>query len=150
MATTAFIVGFLFVSHFIQWVAWGVCLALGLKWAGADNITRGGVATTTVVTHVGQTALLLLLALCLYLGRSLPISALVLLAASGLLAVALIPILLVRSIFQITFWRSIQALLPTLLVLAMGYASIAGVVRPFVGHSFAPAQELVLSAFVRH
>lgn len=135
MAATALILGLLLASHFIQWVAWGICLTIGLKWARTENITSRGVVATTVATHVAQIILLAVLALIFYLGRHWPQSVLAVLAASGLIGMALIPILLVRSIFQIPFWRSIQSLIPTLLVLAIGYTLVAGVMQPFLPRS---------------
>jgi signal peptidase I len=136
MSNFLLIIAFLLASHLIQCVAWGIFLAVGLKWSRAAEVTAGKISFVTVATHLGQWALLLLIGMLVYVGSHLP--GLLLMPTVALLAlgILLIPIFVVRRTFQLPIWRSIQALLPTLLVLGLGYAITAGVMKPYLWEAF--------------
>ncbi|WP_254506882.1 signal peptidase I [Anatilimnocola floriformis] len=136
MTTILLVIAFLIASHFIQWVAWGICLAIGLKWARTAEISGAKIARVTVVTHVIQNTMLAVMGLMAYFGGQWPPALLVIPVATIAIAMPFVPIWLVYRTFQLPVWRSIQALIPTLLVLALGYSIAAGLMKPFLWEGY--------------
>ena len=132
MTTILLVIAFLIASHFIQWVAWGICLAIGLKWARTAEISAAKITRVTVVTHVVQNTMLVLMAAIAWFGSHAPPLVPLIPIAALAIAMPFIPIWLVYRTFQLPVWRSIQALIPTLLVLAIGYSIAVGVMKPFL------------------
>ena len=119
-------------SQLLQWILWALFLWLGLVWAKSPAITARRLVDATLTYHLANLFCLLAIMFAWQYLQALLLP----LALAYLSSLFLLPILLVCKFFHISFLRTLQALVPTLLVPVIIFSLWLGVVRTFVWESY--------------
>jgi signal peptidase I len=113
-------------------VLWALFLRLGLWWAKVKDVTTGRIVLAVVLAVVLQLTLSIVLQ---FAPAASPVADL-LRRVLELAAAVLIPCLAIMAVFKTSFFRAVQAWLPTLLATAVSLAFALLVLRPFLFEAF--------------
>lgn len=115
-------------SQVLQWILWALFLGLGLWWAKSPAIALSRLLMAAVTYHLANLGSLLAVMFAIqYLPALVPLLLLVYFCS-----LLVLPIVLVRRLFHLSWLRAIQALVPTLIVPVITLLLWLGVVRPYV------------------
>lgn len=149
MLSTFFVLGITLSLLALDCLLWMVLLRWGLRWAKVTDITARSLLLTLVTVIVAQLAFVLVFA---WTAPSPNETMLVILhALLGVVAAALIPVLTIRHRYRVGFWRSVQAWLPTLILVVVHSGVVSFVILPFVYETFVLPQNSMAPTLVgRH
>lgn len=111
---------------------WALFLRVGLRWAKVQDVTTRRVAFATILVVVLQ----IVLTIVSYLVSPTDTSPALILGIAELVAAVLMPCFVIMQIFKASFFRAVQAWLPTLLAPIVMIAVVFLVFRPFLIEAF--------------
>lgn len=139
---------FLFLGLLLAWILlWALFLRIGLRWAKVQEVTALWVVFATIVVFVLQVMLGMVLGLAWPTAPRLFLN----IGIADLVAAVIFPPFVIILFFKTSFFRALQAWLPTLIAPIIMVAFVMLVFRPFLVEAFfSPTNAMAPTLLGRH
>ena len=147
MQFTVLVISFFAGLILASMILWALFLRIGLRWAKAPNVSIRRVVLATVLAAV----LSLIVTVASGLVSPKTPGAVLLFELAGLAVVICVQALVIKGVFKLTFARSLQAWLATLIAAVAGIVFALVVVKPHVLEAFVtPTSAMAPTLLPRH